>query len=122
MVQNRPIEGASFKERVQLAITAMGSISDVWPMALATKSQVASFARDVLKSSGSPILLGPPPTKQAQETFTSSSSELSSTLPLEDESIIANQDWYMELVAADSGLTASEVDAWLESTSDPNSC
>lgn len=116
MVQNRTIEGAAFKDRIQLAINAMGSISEVWPMAIATKSQIASFARDILKSGTDPNLLEAalPP-----QQSTTPSDSLSTSQPFDEDSYVENQDWFMELVGGDDcGLTEAEVNAWLQSTSD----
>lgn len=90
MVQNRTIEGAAFKDRIQLAINAMGSISEVWPMAIATKSQIASFARDILKSGTDPNLLEAalPP-----QQSTTPSDSLSTSQPFDEDSYVENQDW-----------------------------
>lgn len=125
MVQNRPVEGIALKERIQLAITAMGSISEVWPMALATKSQVASFAREILRSGKEAQLTSPPEPAQVQHqvrpqtiTATPTTSEPSVGEALDPDSFVANQDWLMDLIGGDGGFTASELDAWLQNRSD----
>jgi hypothetical protein len=125
MVQNRSVEGVALKERIQLAITAMGSIAEVWPMALVTKSQVANFAREILKSGkeakqSSPpeVVQFQPPTHPQTITPTPPTSEPSVSESLDQDPFVANQDWLMDLVGGDGGFTAAELDAWLQSRAD----
>lgn len=125
MVQNRSVEGMALKERIQLAITAMGSIAEVWPMALATKSQVASFAREILKSGKEAKQSSPPavaqfqpPTRPQVISPTPPTSKASVGESPDQDSFVANQDWLMDLVGGDGGFTAAELDAWLQSRAD----
>jgi hypothetical protein len=45
---DRQDTAVAIKERLQLSISALGSFAEVWPRANVAKSQVASFAREVL--------------------------------------------------------------------------
>lgn len=47
-IVDRPDQAVAIKERLQLGISALGSLGEMWPRAKIAKGQVARFAREVL--------------------------------------------------------------------------
>jgi hypothetical protein len=53
-LQERPRDADAIKQRLQLSISALGTIAEVWPLARVVKSQVAQFARETFVSPAAP--------------------------------------------------------------------
>jgi hypothetical protein len=108
-IENNADEAQAMKERVRLAISALSSIAEVWPLASVVKSQLAKFARE--------LFLKPPSTAWlAAKSLLAPNPDLSSTQSQVDfDEFLNNDQWLKDLVQY--GVTSSaEMDGIDEAT------
>jgi hypothetical protein len=118
MLQERPRDADTIKQRLQLSISALGTIAEVWPLARVVKSQVAQFARETFVSAPAPAPSNTPNTTTAAQSKIAPPPPPRAQVPQIDfDSLLSNDSWLDELCR--SGAMAGDMQAIHAMTSRP---
>ena len=83
-METNPERSSTIKERLQLSISALNSISEVWPTAGAAKSQISQFAREIFAGRAAAV---------------ESKRQVIETQQIDFDCLIDDQDWFDRLLS-----------------------
>lgn len=94
----------SIMERLQLAVSALGSIAEVWPLARIVRSQIAEFARELISGQG--------PTREI-EAAVASTAQPQNLPQINFNSLLDHDTWLSDFARSAADTAALPEDGWM---------